>query len=74
MNQMLKSSEARSCHKDKVEERQGGTTKDAEREPKLRNEFVKRMEQIKRQKSIVIKDLAKRYGIKKKYVKRRAVG
>ncbi len=35
-----------------------------EDEPELRPEFIKKMEEIKKQKSIRVNDFAKRYGLK----------
>ncbi len=35
-----------------------------ENEPELRPDFIKKIEEIKRQKSIKVNDFAKRYGIK----------
>ena len=35
-----------------------------EKEPELRPEFIKKMKRIEKQKSIQVKDFAKRYGLK----------
>ncbi|MEK6938222.1 MAG: DUF2683 family protein [Nanoarchaeota archaeon] len=37
---------------------------DFENEPELRPEFIQKMEEIKKQKSIKVDDFAKRYGLK----------
>jgi len=37
--------------------------KDEENEPELRPEFIEKIKQIEKQKSIRVKDFAKRYGL-----------
>ena len=42
---------------------------EAEDEPELKPEFIQKMEEIKKQKSIRVKDFAARYGIKNHWIR-----